>query len=84
MLALVQFTRGTAALGAARYDEAYEQLARIFDPHDTAYHPHLRAWALVDLAEHGGRMLFAMTDMPPNPVYLRPDVRWDEPLLRWK
>jgi DNA-binding CsgD family transcriptional regulator len=51
LLAQVQLARGTAALGAGRYDEAYEQLARIFDPHDPAYHPHLRAWALVDLAE---------------------------------
>jgi DNA-binding CsgD family transcriptional regulator len=51
LLALVQLARGTAALGAGRHDEAYEQLARIFDPQDPAYHPHLRAWALVDLAE---------------------------------
>jgi hypothetical protein len=51
LLALVQLARGTAALGAARHEEAYEQLARIFDPQDAAYHPHLRAWALVDLAE---------------------------------
>jgi DNA-binding CsgD family transcriptional regulator len=51
LLALVQLARGTTALGAGRHDEAYEQLARIFDPHDAAYHPHLRAWALVDLAE---------------------------------
>lgn len=33
-------------------------------------------------ATRGGRMLFQLTDMPPNPVYLRPDARWDEPLLR--
>ena len=51
LLAQVQLARGTAALGAGRHDEAYEQLARIFDPHDAAYHPHLRAWALADLAE---------------------------------
>ena len=51
LLAQVQLARGTAALGAGRYDEAYEHLARIFDPHDPAYHPHVRAWALVDLAE---------------------------------
>jgi DNA-binding CsgD family transcriptional regulator/tetratricopeptide (TPR) repeat protein len=51
LLALVQLARGTAALGAGRHDEAYEQLARIFDPQDAAYHPHVRAWALVDLAE---------------------------------
>jgi ATP/maltotriose-dependent transcriptional regulator MalT len=55
LLAQVQLARGTAALGAGRYDEAYEQLARIFDPHDAAYHPHLRAWALVDLAEAASR-----------------------------
>jgi DNA-binding CsgD family transcriptional regulator len=51
LLALVQFARGTAALGAGRYDEAYQHLARIFDPQDAAYQPHVRAWALVDLAE---------------------------------
>jgi DNA-binding CsgD family transcriptional regulator len=51
LLALVQFARGTEALGEGHYDQAYEQLARIFDPQDAAYHPHLRAWALVDLAE---------------------------------
>ncbi len=57
LLAQVQLARGTAALGAGRHDEAYEQLARIFDPQDAVYHPHLRAWALVDLAEAaaGGR-----------------------------
>jgi len=58
LLAQVQLARGTAALGAGRHDEAYEQLARIFDPQDAAYHPHVRAWALVDLAEAaaaGGR-----------------------------
>jgi DNA-binding NarL/FixJ family response regulator len=54
LLALVQLARGTAALGADHHDEAYEHLARIFDPHDAAYHPHLRAWALVDLAEAAG------------------------------
>jgi hypothetical protein len=35
-----------------------------------------------ELAVHGGRMLFAMTDMPPNPVYTRAEHRWDEPVLR--
>src|SRR5580704_9965624 len=51
LLAQVQLARGTAALDAGRHDEAYEHLARIFDPQDPAYHPHVRAWALVDLAE---------------------------------
>jgi DNA-binding CsgD family transcriptional regulator len=51
LLAQVQLARGTAALGAGRHDEAYEHLARIFAQQDPAYHPHVRAWALVDLAE---------------------------------
>jgi hypothetical protein len=34
------------------------------------------------LAERGGRMLFALTDTPPNPVYIRPDLRWSEPIAR--
>jgi ATP/maltotriose-dependent transcriptional regulator MalT len=51
MLALVQYPRGAAALAAGHYDEAYQHLRRIFDPADSAYHPHLRSWALVDLAE---------------------------------
>ncbi len=33
-------------------------------------------------AERGGRMLFALTDMPPNPIYVRADARWNEPMLR--
>lgn len=33
-------------------------------------------------AERGGRMLFALTDMPPNPIMTKPRARWDEPILR--
>jgi hypothetical protein len=33
-------------------------------------------------SEHGGRMLFAFTDMPPNPIYVRPEMQWNEPMLR--
>jgi hypothetical protein len=33
-------------------------------------------------SEHGGRMLFALTDMPPNPIYIRPSQQWNEPILR--
>ena len=51
MLALVQLARGTTALGSGRHAEAYEQLRRIFDPADSAYHPHVRSWALLDLVE---------------------------------
>jgi hypothetical protein len=34
------------------------------------------------LAERGGRMLFAMTDKPPNPLYVTPGLAWDEPVER--
>jgi len=34
------------------------------------------------LSLHGGRMLFAFTDMPPNPIYIRADRQWNEPILR--
>jgi hypothetical protein len=34
------------------------------------------------LAERGGRMLFAMIDTPPNPVYVAPGLSWNEPVLR--
>jgi hypothetical protein len=33
-------------------------------------------------AERGGRMLFAMTDMPPNPVYVPTALQWREPTQR--
>jgi DNA-binding CsgD family transcriptional regulator len=58
MLAHVQIARGTIALGAGRYLEAYEQLHRIYDPADAAHHPLNGAWAVFDLAEaavHSGR-----------------------------
>jgi hypothetical protein len=34
------------------------------------------------LAERGGRMLFAMTDKPPNPLYATRGLAWDEPVER--
>jgi hypothetical protein len=34
------------------------------------------------LAERGGRMLYALTDMPPNPVYVERTKRWEELILR--
>jgi DNA-binding CsgD family transcriptional regulator len=51
LLALVQLARGLAALGQGRHIEAYEQLRRIFDPADLAYHPHVRWWAATDYLE---------------------------------
>jgi hypothetical protein len=34
------------------------------------------------LAERGGRMLFAMTDKPPNPLYVTRGLAWDESVAR--
>jgi ATP/maltotriose-dependent transcriptional regulator MalT len=50
-LALLQCSRGAVALADGRHEEAYQHLRRIFDPADSAYHPHVRSWALVDLVE---------------------------------
>jgi DNA-binding CsgD family transcriptional regulator len=51
LLAVLQVTRGVAALGAGRYAEAYDQLARSFDPTDPAHHYAERHGALSYLAE---------------------------------
>ncbi|HEX6354856.1 ATP-binding protein [Actinophytocola sp.] len=58
MLALVALARGTAALGAGRHSDAYEQLRQIFDPNESWFHPLIRSWAVVDLVDgavHSGR-----------------------------
>jgi DNA-binding CsgD family transcriptional regulator len=51
MLALVQYARGLAALGAGRHADAFAHLRRIYDPADLAFHRHLRTWAAGELAE---------------------------------
>ena len=51
LLSLVQLARGVNELGAGRHAEAYEQLRRIFDPTDTAYHLYVRFAAIGDLVE---------------------------------
>lgn len=53
ILALVQVTRGVDALAGGRFAEAYEQLYRIFDDSDLAYHPYLRFSTFVHLVEAG-------------------------------
>lgn len=58
LLAPVQIARGFAALGAGRYGDAFDDLARVFDSQDVAYHAVVRFWAVADLAEaalHSGR-----------------------------
>jgi DNA-binding CsgD family transcriptional regulator len=62
-LAMVQWTRGVAALADGRYEEAWQQLGRIFDRADHAYHPHVRSWVLADLVEaavHSGHAADAL------------------------
>jgi DNA-binding CsgD family transcriptional regulator/tetratricopeptide (TPR) repeat protein len=53
--ASIQFARGVAAIAAGRYDEAYDQLRRLFDRADPAYQPVQSGWALGDLAEAAAR-----------------------------
>ena len=51
MLALVQFARGRGAVAHQLYADGYDQLSRILDPNDVAYHPFVGSWALSDLIE---------------------------------
>lgn len=51
----IQFVRGVTAIGARRYDEAFDHLGRMFDPADPAYQAGPGTWALGDLAEAGAR-----------------------------
>ncbi|MGL5930522.1 MAG: ATP-binding protein [Dermatophilaceae bacterium] len=50
MTCYAQFGRILAALGAARYTDAYELAERIFDPDDPAHHA-VASWHVGDLAE---------------------------------
>jgi ATP/maltotriose-dependent transcriptional regulator MalT len=57
ILCVNQLARGVAALAKADYEAAYAQLARVFDPSDTAFH-FTRCWAIGEIAEaalHTGR-----------------------------
>ena len=51
MLALVQFARGRAAVAHQRYSDGFDQLKRVLDPGDVAYHPFVGSWGLSDLIE---------------------------------
>ncbi len=51
----IQFVRGVTAIGARRYDEAFDHLSRMFDHADPAYQAGQGSWALGDLAEAGAR-----------------------------
>jgi DNA-binding CsgD family transcriptional regulator len=51
MLALACFVRGHGAIANRRYGQGVEQLRRVLDPADPAYHPFIGAWGLADLVE---------------------------------
>lgn len=58
LLGAVALARGLAELGAARYEQAYGQLRRVFDPGDPAFHRVQQVWTLsylADAAVHTGR-----------------------------
>ena len=51
----IQFARGVTAIGAGRYDEAFDHLRRVFDRADPSYQAVQSTWALGDLAEAAAR-----------------------------
>ncbi|GGZ04054.1 helix-turn-helix transcriptional regulator [Streptomyces poonensis] len=58
ILAYAQFARGRYAIVHHKYNDAFEQLARVLDPSDITYHPFVGYWAIADLIEaavHTGR-----------------------------
>ena len=51
ILGFVQFVRGRLALIDNRPGDAFEQLARVLDPSDIAYHPFVGLWGITELIE---------------------------------
>ena len=51
VLAVVQFARGVVALNQGRHQEAWDELVRLSDPADPAYHPVVHSFSVGDLAE---------------------------------
>jgi DNA-binding CsgD family transcriptional regulator len=50
-VALAQFGKVSAALGAGRYADAFAYANRLFDPADSAYHMVIASWLIADLAD---------------------------------
>jgi ATP/maltotriose-dependent transcriptional regulator MalT len=50
-VAMAQFGRVAAMLGAGRHAEAYDAAQRLFDPGDPSHHPAMACWLIGDLAE---------------------------------
>ena len=53
VLAVVQLAKGTALLAAARHDEAFAELRRLFDPDDPSFHARDRFGGLALLVDAG-------------------------------
>jgi ATP/maltotriose-dependent transcriptional regulator MalT len=50
-IALAQFGKALAALGAGRHGDAFAYASRLFDPADPAHHPVIASWLIADLAD---------------------------------
>jgi DNA-binding CsgD family transcriptional regulator len=64
MLGIVQWIRGLEATAGGRYAEAFEQLRRVFDRSDIAYHAFLRyhlLGPLIEAAVHCGQHAYGRT-----------------------
>lgn len=55
ILGFAQFARGRYAIVNHQYSDAFEQLARVLDPSDIAYHPFVGYWGIADLIEAAAR-----------------------------
>ncbi|GID69911.1 LuxR family transcriptional regulator [Actinoplanes cyaneus] len=63
-LCVIATARGVALLAAGKPVDAFEQLTRVFDPNDAAYHPYVRLLALAHLAE-AGRLADRLPELEP-------------------
>ena len=50
-IALAQFGKVLAALGAGQHADAFAYANRVFDPADPAHHPVIASWLIADLAD---------------------------------
>jgi hypothetical protein len=69
IVALAQFGRVSAAIGASRHDDAYEAAERLFDPTDSAHHPAMASWIIGDLGLRRGPLAVPAR---PAPACSRP------------
>jgi DNA-binding CsgD family transcriptional regulator len=51
LLAATQQIRAIGALAVGRFDEAWSQLLRLYDPSDSSFHHDIRYWLLSDIAD---------------------------------